>query len=119
MKTIKIKKLLSKITDEQINQSKVLVDAIKKYGGKLQSVVAIEELSELQKEISKFIRCKGDILGLKEEIADVYTVLEQIKIIYNISDYDIDSYKKFKIDKLKESIESDTPWEYDKESDTE
>lgn len=63
MKTIKIKKLLSKITDEQINQSKVLVDAIKKYGGKLQSVVAIEELSELQKEISKFIRCKGDILG--------------------------------------------------------
>ena len=118
MKTIKIKKLLSKITDEQINQSKVLVDAIKKYGGKLQSVVAIEELSELQKEISKFIRCKGDILGLKEEIADVYIVLEQLKIIYNISDYDIDSYKKFKIDKLKESIESDTPWEYDKESDS-
>ena len=114
MKTIKIKKLLPKITDEQINQSKVLVGAIKKYGGKLQSVVAIEELSELQKEISKFIRCKGDILGLKEEIADV---LEQLKIIYNISDYDIDSYKKFKIDKLKESIESDTPWEYDKESD--
>ena len=36
MKTIKIKKLLPKITDEQINQSKVLVDAIKKYGGKLQ-----------------------------------------------------------------------------------
>ena len=118
MKTIKIKKLLSKITDEQINQSKVLVDAIKKYGGKLQSVVAIEELSELQKEISKFIRCKGDILGLKEEIADVYIVLEQLKIIYNISDYDIDSYKKFKIDKLKESIERDTPWEYDKESDS-
>ena len=118
MKKISIKKMLPGITDEQIKESKVLVGAIKKYGGKLQSVVAIEELSELQKEISKFIRCKGDILGLKEEIADVYIVLEQLKIIYNISDYDIDSYKKFKIDKLKESIESDTPWEYDKESDS-
>lgn len=72
MKTIKIKKLLSKITDEQINQSKVLVDAIKKYGGKLQSVVAIEELSELQKEISKFIRCKGDILGLAQMITSIF-----------------------------------------------
>ena len=118
MKKISIKKMLPGITDEQTKELKVLAGAIKKYGGKLQSVVAIEELSELQKEISKFIRCKGDRLGLKEEIADVYIVLEQLKIIYNISDYDIDSCKKFKIDKLKESIESDTPWEYDKESDS-
>lgn len=42
-------------------------------------VIAIEELSELQKELTKFIRGKGDIIGIQEEIADVYIVLANIQ----------------------------------------
>ena len=42
---------------------------LKKYGDK-QIIVAIEELSELQKELCKHLRGKIDITNLIEEIAD-------------------------------------------------
>ena len=47
-------------------------------------IIAIEELSELQKELTKFIRGKGDIIGIQEEIADVYIVLANIQKLLEI-----------------------------------
>ena len=59
------------------------MDAINTFGKDLQTVVAIEECSELQKELTKALRGKGNFDNLSEEIADVEIMLEQIKLIYD------------------------------------
>lgn len=74
---------------------------INKYGGK-QLVVAVEELSELQKEICKSLRGKDNKKNLIEEMADVYIMLDQLKIYYNISD---DELNNKIIDKNERTIE--------------
>lgn len=58
-------------------------DAVNIFGADLQQIVAIEECSELQKELTKAIRGKGNFDSLAEEIADVEIMLEQIKLIYD------------------------------------
>lgn len=59
-------------------------------------VVAMEELSELQKEISKALRDKADTNHITEEIADVEIVIEKLKKQFNISNSNIEKWKKFK-----------------------
>lgn len=51
--------------------------------------VAMEELAELQQEISKKIRGSKDKVGLLEEMADVYICLEFLKSIFNIHESDV------------------------------
>lgn len=58
--------------------------AVSTYGEELQMIVAIEELSELQKEICKLLRGKGDRNHLLEEVADVKVVIEQIEMMFDL-----------------------------------
>lgn len=67
--------------------------AIDHYGPGLQMTVAIEELSELQKELCKVLRDHGKIENLIEEIADVEIMLFQIKTIFEISEEDLNKEK--------------------------
>ena len=53
--------------------------AIKCWGYDVQCVVAMEELAELIQAVSKFYRGENNIENLKEEIADVYIVLDQLR----------------------------------------
>ena len=76
-------------------------ELINKYG-KQQLVVAIEELSELQKEICKSLRDKTNLSNLCEEIADVYIMLAQLKIFYDIADTEINKVIDQKIERTKE-----------------
>ncbi len=48
--------------------------------------VAIEEMSELTKELVKHRRGQRNILRIAEEIADVEIMLEQLKMIFKCSD---------------------------------
>ena len=61
---------------------------INKFGGK-QMVVAIEELSELQKELCKAIRGQEVKENIIEEIADVSIMLCQIMIYFEIEEADV------------------------------
>lgn len=78
-------------------------ELIAKYGI-LQLAVAIEELSELQKEICKSLRDKTNIDNIVEEIADVTIMLEQLKIYFKISDNDLNSIIDYKIKRTKERL---------------
>lgn len=49
-------------------------------------VICIEELSELQKEITKLMRGFKSTQNLIEEMADVTIVLEMMKLIFDVSD---------------------------------
>ena len=77
--------------------------------------IAIEELSELIQAICKLKRLTNQdktlrkeekqIYGeLKEELADVYLLLEQIKIINDISDYEIERRISEKIRRTFEKV---------------
>lgn len=83
----------------------IMRSAIRKNGKVMQTVVAIEELSELQKELSKFIRGKGNRDNLIEEVADVLIMITQIQIMFALPDDEIKEVVDFKIKRLKERME--------------
>lgn len=60
--------------------------AIEKYGAYAQSLMLLEEIAELQKEICKSYRGKENREQIAEEIADVEIMLAQIKMIYGVAD---------------------------------
>jgi hypothetical protein len=88
--------------------NKILEDAIYKFGNLNQWVKAIEELSELIKEISKLIQDDYVEVKIVEEIADVYIMLEQLKIMLNLTDETLQKQIDFKLNRLKGIIKNAT-----------
>lgn len=90
---------------EDVKQTEnVLGEAISAFGASNQMIVCIEELSELQKELTKTLRGKINREHLIEEMADVEIMLEQLKIIFNINELELNEAKYNKIKRLKENI---------------
>lgn len=67
-----------------------------------QLMVAVEELSELTKEITKLSRGKGSTMRLTEEIADVQICIEQLQQFFCVSNQSIKVFKDFKLKRLEE-----------------
>lgn len=57
----------------------------------MNNMICVEELAELQKEVSKMFRCKGNKQNLLEEMADVSIVLEMLKIMYEVNDLELEA----------------------------
>lgn len=85
------------------NQKSVYVKLIEKYKDK-QLIVAIEELSELQKELCKALRGKPNKEDIIEELADVLIMLDQVKIYFKIEDDEIRDIIDQKIERTKERL---------------
>lgn len=85
-----------------MSNNEVLNAAISHYGD-LQKTVAMEEMAELIKELSKDIRGTGDPMHIAEEIADTEIMLAQLKLIYGIH-ADVARYKNEKIERLAKRI---------------
>ncbi len=80
-----MKKELKPIVDEEI-----MFATIKNYGVNAQITVAIEEFSELIQLLTK--RLRGSLMDeqhLIEEYSDVFYMMEQLKLIFGITDDDI------------------------------
>lgn len=90
---------------EYIDESAVLQRALDTYGSALQIVVTIEEMSELQKELCKYLRGKYSPASIAEEIADVEIMLEQMKMLFCCAD-DVRSIRRRKVERLKERIDN-------------
>nr|DAK43410.1 MAG TPA: nucleoside triphosphate pyrophosphohydrolase [Caudoviricetes sp.] len=67
--------------------------------------MAIEEMSELTKEICKDFRGKLDREHLIEEMADVTITIDQLMMIYKITFEEIQKVRERKIERLKERLE--------------
>ena len=65
---------------------KTYTNALIAYGEHAQMVVALEELSECQKEICKFLRGIGNDENLAEEIADATIMLEQMRYFLGLNE---------------------------------
>ena len=74
-----------------------------KWGIKAQLDVAIEELSELIKEICKFKRGFENREHLAEEVADVEIMCEQLRFIFDFDD-EVDNFKNLKLKRLEERL---------------
>ena len=84
----------------------IMKTAIKTFGPQLQTVVAIEEMSELQKELTKFLRGNGKKKHLTEEVADALIMITQIQIIHGIGDEDVREVMDYKLNRLRERVQN-------------
>ena len=85
---------------EYINETEVLQRALDTYGSSMQIVVMMEEMSELQKELCKYLRGKYSSASIAEEIADVEIMLKQMKMLFCCTD-DVRNERRRKVERLK------------------
>lgn len=78
--------------------------AIARWGEDKQIIVAVEEMSELQKALCKHLRGEDWRENIIEEIADIEIMFDQLKIIFNIST-DVVIAKERKIARLYKILE--------------
>ena len=79
----------------------IIERSIKEYGRITQSVICMEECSELIQAVSKQMRGIGSKESLIEEMADVAICLEMLKDIYDIDDTEIGQqiqYKQYRME---------------------
>lgn len=87
-----------------MEQKDIISNAITLFGEQSQIIVAIEELSELQKELCK--RLRGNYSNseqIAEEVADVKIMLSQIVQLFEI-DEEVDIFTDFKLHRLAKRI---------------
>lgn len=80
---------------------------IETFGDSAQKVVAIEEMSELIKEICKDMRGKTNRDGMIEEIADVQIMLWQLRAMYHIDSSELEAVIRYKIKRTLQRIDND------------
>lgn len=80
--------------------------ALNTYGIQAQIGMVFEEMSELQKELCKYLRGKAPVeqqVRIAEEIADVEIMLDQMKIYFKNHEA-VEKYKKYKIKRLGQNL---------------
>lgn len=96
-------------------EKQIFKRAIEHYGVNDQSQVACEECAELIKALSKYHRvtkhqaydkrkiqlCMNNII---EEVADVGIMIDQIKLMYGISEKDVNAVRTEKVERLRKAL---------------
>lgn len=85
----------------------IMHEAIEHYGVSLQTVVAMEEMAELIKELSKAIRGQNNVQAVVEEIADVQVMIWQLAMIYTEDPEYVHRIAMQKLNRLHQRIEQD------------
>ena len=89
-------------------QHAVWRESIEKYGKTMQSIVCMEECSELIQAVSKRLRGKpGATDNLAEGMADVIICLYLLKEMYDITDEQLDAWIAFKTARQYERMQAD------------
>ena len=89
---------------EYISEAEVLQRAMDTYGSAQQISMVFEEMSELQKELCKYLRGRGSFEHIAEEIADVEIMLEQMKMLFFCTD-DVRNERRRKVERLKDRLD--------------
>lgn len=75
-----------------IDKYAIYIKALDTYGAKAQTLMCMEEMSELQKELCKHARGADNTAHIAEEIADVRIMLDQMAILHGcrvlVADYE-------------------------------
>lgn len=92
------------IDNRMTRAEEIIEKAIETYGSINQCIVAMEEMAELQKELSKAIRGEAVRENIVEEIADVEIMLQQIMRVFEINKKEVLSIKKAKLTRLEQRL---------------
>ena len=76
------------------------------FSGFHNTVIVIEELAELTKELTKALRNKDDIIGIIEELADVSIGVDYVKEIFDITDKELEYARSIKMTELQKKFNS-------------
>ena len=96
-----------------MNKDKQVVwrESIEKYGKTMQSIVCMEECSELIQAVSKRLRGKPDATdNLAEEMADVTICLYLLKEMYGITDEQLEEWIARKTARQSKRMQADDPF---------
>lgn len=91
------------IAHRPMTEEEILRGVQHEYGAGYEMIVAIEELSELQKELCKDWRDEGDPDAIAEEIADVEIVLAHLKLIYKNAEQ-VAEWRREKLMRLEKAL---------------
>lgn len=95
-----VKQVNTKVkNDKLIKSNPDIKTLLKNQSVDVNKMIAVEELSELQKEICKDLRGFDRREEIKEEMADVYICLQLLKEIYNFDDEELEEEYKRKMDR--------------------
>ena len=87
-----------------MKREEILKSAIARYGNAAQMIIAMEEMAELTKELSKFLRGAHNEDAIAEEIADVRIMLDQLEIMFDCAGAAA-VYKAAKVERLRKRLE--------------
>lgn len=87
-----------------MTRDEILEAAIARYGEKVQMIIAMEEMAELIKELSKFLRGAHNEDAIAEEIADVRIMLDQMEILFDCAGAAA-LYESVKVERLRKRLE--------------
>lgn len=85
-------------------QEDILIEALDLWGAEDQVWQALEEMGELIVKLNHYRRDRSNINEIAEEIADVYIMMQQLRLIFNADDFTqkiVDS----KLTRLKDRIQ--------------
>lgn len=77
--------------------------ALSTYGAQAQTMMVMEEMAELQKELCKHARGKENRAQIAEEIADVQIMLEQMELLHDCAGL-VAGFKEQKLDRLEKRL---------------
>lgn len=80
-----------------------IIEILEHYGHEAQKLKAVEELTELSEKIIKEVN-KGTDTGIGDEIADVFIMLTQLELIYDIDPFETRERIEYKLDRQIERI---------------
>ena len=87
----------------------IYTGALRVYGETNQLTVALEELSEAQKEICKALRGQVNLEHLAEEVADATIMLEQVRLMFGINEM-VCRYMDAKVRRLTDRMLKGLKW---------
>lgn len=84
---------------DKLNEKDIARRAVEAWGKEPQMIVAIEELSELIKELTKNLRGKDNVGHISEEMADVYIMLSQLEVLFGNTE-EIQKWREMKLGRI-------------------
>ena len=92
------------VTTDSSDGDEICRAALETFGAGLQVMMAIEEMSELTKELCKNGRGQENTTHIAEEIADVEIMLQQMVMLFDCAGQ-VETFRRYKLERLAGRIE--------------
>lgn len=91
-------------SNEGVSGDEICRAALEAFGERAQTTMAVEEMSELTKELCKNSRGQENTTHIAEEIADVEIVLQQMVMLFDCAGQ-VETFRRYKLERLAGRIE--------------